>query len=81
MTKVTKSVAGSALHPPPTFSPASERSFRGSAPRGADSAGKRLTKEERHIETPDTAGDGGGNIACTVGFLATCGRLWRECEE
>ena len=64
--KVTKSVAGCALHP--------------SSARSCNKAdGMRLPKEERHIETPDTAGDGGGRFACAVFSSAGCACLQGEC--
>ena len=41
-------------------------SFVACATRGADSAGKRLTREEVYIETIETAGEGGGGFVCVM---------------
>jgi len=35
-------------------------------PSWAETAGQRLPKEERYIETPDAAVYGGENVACAV---------------
>jgi hypothetical protein len=40
--------------------------------------GKRLPKEERYIETTDTAVHGGGNAACAVGCSAGCACFIKE---
>jgi len=40
--------------------------FVACATRGADSAGKRLTREEVYIETIETAGEGGGGFVCVM---------------
>jgi len=54
-------------------------SFVACATRGADSAGKRLPKEEMYIETTDTSVDDGGNVACAVFSSAGCACLQRKC--
>jgi hypothetical protein len=75
-TKVTKNVAGSALHPPPTFS-----TFRAllpwERPHAADSAVKRLPNENRYIASQDTAADDGKSFACVMFFC----RAMPSCRE
>ena len=55
-------------------------SLRGSIQNHNKADGMRLPREGRHIETSDTADDGGGNVACAVWIRRPVAAILRKCE-